>query len=629
MCGVTGFSGNFDLEILKSSINILSHRGPDDHGFYIDNDKFIGLGHTRLSILDLSKNGHQPMMSSDEKNILVFNGEIYNFKDLKSMLQKEGYNFKSTSDTEVLLYLYQNKGIEFLKMLNGIFSIGIYDVKTNELIIMRDGLGIKPLYYFSDSNNFAFSSEIKALLPFMEGNTDINFNSINRHLTYLWNPGEDTLFNSIKKVEPGYYLVIKDGKIKKKNKWFELPQSKKNIKYTNRKDAIMGVTNSLKNAVKRQLVSDVPVGAFLSGGLDSSSLVALAKDVQKIDCFTIEPFGGSDIDTTNDLPYAKEVAKYLKVNLNIVKINSEKLSNDLEQMVWQLDEPLADPAALNVLYIAREAKKMGIKVLLSGSGGDDIYTGYRRHIAFKYDSIVTMMPMILRKQLENFTNSLDKRKTMGRRFSKLFENATLNGDEKIISYLKWTQPQVLSKLYTKKLKDNVCSAKTDKPMRDFLMEIDDTTHPIDKMLLVEQRFFLADHNLIYTDKMSMAAGIEVRVPFLDNEVLEAAAKLPINYKISGANPKWILKKAMEGYLPKNIIYRKKSGFGAPLRRWMKYELRDMVSKYLSRESLTNRGLFNYEEVIKLINDNDKGINDASYTLFSLICIEIWCRRFIK
>ena len=629
MCGIVGFSGNFHFKDLDKAVDLISHRGPDYKGTFKDSSLNIGLGHTRLSIIDLSSNGHQPMISTDKNVIVIFNGEIYNFQELRIQLISEGYKFTSDSDTEVILYLYHSKGIEFLKSLNGIFAIAIYDFRNNNLIIIRDGLGVKPLYYFVDKDSIVFSSEIKALTPFIGNKFDLSHTGVEKYLTYLWCPGDETMFKFIKKVQPGEYLTIKNGKIINKNQWFKLPQSIPIKKNKDRAESINHLTNSLKNAVKRQLVADVPVGAFLSGGLDSSAIVALAKKYQNIECFTIEPLGGADDDTTNDLPYAKEVASHLKVNLNIVKINPNKLKDDLEQMIWQLDEPLADPAALNVLYISRKAKEMGIKVLLSGLGGDDILTGYRRHLALKYNSLFTWMPIYLRNQLENITDKFDKRNASGRRFSKLFENASLDGNERLISYFKWIKFNNLKNIYTGELKKSSDNTNIDKPFIEFLSQIDNSISPLNKMLLLEQRFFLGDHNLTYTDKMSMAEGVEVRVPFLDNEVLEAAANIPSNLKIRGITGKWILKKSMEPYLPKKIIYRKKSGFGAPLRRWMRYDLRDMVSEYLSKESLINRGLFDHKAVTKMINDNDKGIQDASYTLFSLICIEIWCRKFTK
>tara|TARA_B100000780_G_C21112657_1_gene449790 strand:+ start:362 stop:2257 length:1896 start_codon:yes stop_codon:yes gene_type:complete len=629
MCGIIGVSGDFLEADLVDATSKLNHRGPDDSGTYFNQSDLIGFGHTRLAILDLSSFGHQPMLSNDDNVILIFNGEIYNFHDLKITLEKKGYLFKGTSDTEVVLNMYLEYGIDFLSMLNGIFAIAIFDRRTKNLYLARDALGIKPLYYFLNDSLFSFSSEIKALLHLIPDDLKIDHDAIQMYLTFLWCPGEGTPAKEIRKVLPGEYLIIKSAKIVKRVTWYKLPQTKNNKKFTNIEETIKEVQLGLAKAVERQLISDVPVGAFLSGGLDSSAIVALAKQsVPNIQCFTIDPIGGSDDDIAEDLPYAREVAKHLNVDLEVVKIDSYNLANDLEEMIWQLDEPLADPAPLNVLYISRLARERGMKVLLSGSGGDDIFTGYRRHLAVRYENLWSWLPQKARKGLEDISISLNQEKTFGRRVSKLFNNAGSSGDERLASYFAWARRTDLEPLFSKNMKLEIESKNANQPMLDFLDNIDVGVSPIDKMLCLEQRFFLADHNLTYTDKMSMAAGIEVRVPFLDLDLIELAAKIPDKYKQRGRHGKWILKKAMEPYLPKQVIYRPKTGFGAPLRRWIKNDLREMVDDLLSEKSIKNRGLFDFKNVSKLISDNDLGNRDLSYTIFSLLCIEIWCRKFI-
>ena len=629
MCGIIGVSGDFLEADLVDATSKLNHRGPDDSGTYFNQSDLIGFGHTRLAILDLSSFGHQPMLSNDDNVILIFNGEIYNFHDLKITLEKKGYLFKGTSDTEVVLNMYLEYGIDFLSMLNGIFAIAIFDRRTKNLYLARDALGIKPLYYFLNDSLFSFSSEIKALLHLIPDDLKIDHDAIQMYLTFLWCPGEGTPAKEIRKVLPGEYLIIKSAKIVKRVPWYKLPQTKNNKKFTNIEETVKEVQLGLAKAVERQLISDVPVGAFLSGGLDSSAIVALAKQsVPNIQCFTIDPIGGSDDDIAEDLPYAREVAKHLNVDLEVVKIDSYNLANDLEEMIWQLDEPLADPAPLNVLYISRLARERGMKVLLSGSGGDDIFTGYRRHLAVRYENLWSWLPQKARKGLEDISISLNQEKTFGRRVSKLFNNAGSSGDERLASYFAWARRTDLEPLFSKNMKLEIESKNANQPMLDFLDNIDVGVSPIDKMLCLEQRFFLADHNLTYTDKMSMAAGIEVRVPFLDLDLIELAAKIPDKYKQRGRHGKWILKKAMEPYLPKQVIYRPKTGFGAPLRRWIKNDLREMVDDLLSEKSIKNRGLFDFKNVSKLISDNDLGNRDLSYTIFSLLCIEIWCRKFI-
>jgi asparagine synthase (glutamine-hydrolysing) len=629
MCGIIGISGTFlEADLDKATLK-LSHRGPDDSGIYFNEDKKIGLGHTRLAIIDLSPLGHQPMISEDKSVILVFNGEIYNFQSLRLDLENKGYKFIGTSDTEVILNMYIEFGINFLKKLNGIFSLAIFDKNTDELFIVRDALGVKPLYYFHNDVSFCFSSEIKALIHLIRDDLSIDYDSIQKYLTFLWCPGNGTPVSSIKKVLPGELIKIKKGKIVSKETWYISPQTKFLPKITNKIEAVNKVTRALSSAVERQLVADVPVGSFLSGGLDSSAIVAFAKEhVPNLHCYTIEPEGGSDDDVAEDLPYARQVAKHLNVDLEVVKINSDNLANDLEEMIWHLDEPLADPAPLNVLYISKLAKKRGMKVLLSGSGGDDLFTGYRRHLALRYESLWSWLPEKQRNGLENFSLKFDQSKTIGRRLGRLFNNAGASSEQRLASCFAWARRKDLEALYSEEMRNATKFNDPNEIIFNYIKTIDSNVSPIDKLLALEQRFFLADHNLIYTDKMSMAAGVEVRVPFLDLELVNLASRIPDNFKQRGRVGKWILKKAMEPYLPNNIIYRPKTGFGAPLRRWIRHDLRSMVDDLLSENSVRNRGLFNHKNVTKMIADNDSGKRDSAYTIFSLLTIEIWCRKFI-
>ena len=629
MCGIIGVSGNFLESDLKKATLKLNHRGPDDSGTYFNEDKKIGLGHTRLSIIDLSPLGHQPMISEDKSVILVFNGEIYNFQSLRLDLEKKGHKFIGNSDTEVVLNMYLEFGINFLSKLNGIFGLAIFDNNTNDLFLARDALGVKPLYYYSNNISFSFSSEIKALLHLVSDELSLDYEAIQKYLTFLWCPGDGTPVTSIKKVLPGELIKIQKGKIVSKDNWYVSPQTKFLPKITDKKDAINQVFKALSLSVERQLIADVPVGSFLSGGLDSSAIVALAKEhVPNLHCFTIDPEGGSDDDVAEDLPYAREVAKHLNVELEIVKINSDNLANDLEEMIWHLDEPLADPAPLNVLYISRLAKERGMKVLLSGTGGDDLFTGYRRHLALRYESIWSWLPQNARNGLENFSLKFDQSKTIGRRLGRLFNNAGASNEQRLASCFSWARRSDLESLYSEDMRNALKLNDPNQTIINYLNTIDNNVSPIDKLLALEQRFFLADHNLIYTDKMSMATGVEVRVPFLDLDLVDLASRIPDNFKQRGRVGKWVLKKAMEPYLPHDVIYRPKTGFGAPLRRWIKNDLRSMVYDLLSESSIKNRGLFDYKNVAKMIAENDSGERDSAYTIFSLLTIEIWCRKFI-
>jgi asparagine synthase (glutamine-hydrolysing) len=628
MCGIVGVYGG-DLSTIEAANSLIIHRGPDDDGIYKDHSLNIGMGHRRLSIIDTSSFGHQPMFNENGTVVLVFNGEIYNYQELRRDLILEGFSFQGQSDTEVLLNLYISQGKEMLAKLNGIFALAIWDKNSESLFIARDALGVKPLYYFTKDNMFAFASEIKALVELIPKNTKLDFESIDRYLSFLWCPGDGTPLSSVKKILPGEAVIVKNGKIINKWTWYKLPIFLQNKKKLSKKQSISGLTEHLRKAVHRQMVADVPLGAFLSGGLDSSAVVTFAKEVNpEIRCFTIAIKGRQDAGTVDDLPYAMSVAKHLDVSLEIVTIDSNKMADNLESMVLQLDEPLADPAALNVMYISQLAREQGVKVLLSGTGGDDLFTGYRRHYALKLERYWDWLPKSTRKKLEVSTRNLNANNYIGRRLRKMFNGAGLDATDRLINYFRWSDDSLLNPLYSSMLRNELKNAKSNQIMKDYLEPIITSASPLEQILALEQGFFLPDHNLNYTDKMSMASGVEVRVPFLDLDLVKFATIIPENYKQRGSVGKWILKKVMEPYLPKEIIYRPKTGFGAPLRTWIRYDLREMMYDLLSVEKINQRGLFSSGAVQKLIVDNDAGRIDASYTLFSLLCIEIWCRAYI-
>lgn len=633
MCGIFGYlfadsvlSGSLDISLVKAA---LAHRGPDDRGFFEDHSEGMGLGHTRLAILDLSQQGHQPMLSDDGQVALVYNGEIYNFRALRIELEDKGITFRSHTDTEVILQLYLHQGMAMLPRLNGIFAFALWDRRTWSLLVARDGLGVKPLYYADLPDRFAFASEIKALMPLLPEAGALDTAALQRYLTFLWCPGEGTPLKSVRKLLPGEAMVVQAGRIMRRWTWFQLPVFRGSSLSLSEQGAVSGTLGHLRAAVHRQMVADVPLGAFLSGGLDSSAVVALARELNPdIRCFTIEADGGQEQGVADDLPYARRVAKHLGVPLDVVRIDSGRMAADLVRMVTQLEEPLADPAPLNVLYISQLAREQGMKVLLSGAGGDDLFTGYRRHRALLAERWWAWLPKPLRQGLAQGTQMLDRRPALTRRLAKLFSGADLEGDARLVNYFRWSERADLAALYHPDLRGALADEAAEAPMLDFLQGLPAGVSRLERMLALEQRFFLADHNLIYTDKMSMAAGVEVRVPFLDLELVEFAARIPAHLKQRGREGKWVLKKAMESYLPRDVIYRPKTGFGAPLRRWMRFELRELLGDLLSAESLKRRGLFDPSAVQQLITDNDAGRVDASYTLLSLLCIEIWCRTFL-
>lgn len=624
MCGIAGGYGRLDIKVLEEMAQKMSHRGPDYLSFSSINN--VHLAHARLSIIDLSSDSNQPMWDSQSRACIVFNGEIYNYRELRKELEDKGVTFRSQGDAEVLLNFYLEEGENCLNKLSGIFSFAIWDTQNEHLFIARDNYGVKPLYYAVTSEGFYFASEIKSLLCVESVQSGINLDSLFRSLVFLWSPGEETLIKDIKKVKPAHFMIVKAGKIVRYEKYWDWPayNPDASIDSLEHQDHIV---NALNSAVKEQLVADVKVGSFLSGGLDSSLLVALAKQNLEsgIRCFTIDS-GSADQAKDgfeDDLPYAKKVASYLDVELDVLKVTPD-ITQLLPKMIYHLDELQADPAPLNVLLICEQAKKQGVKVLLSGAGGDDIFTGYRRHYAVKAEKYWAWLPKPARSILKSVTAVLPKGHAVPRRISKAFQYADLSADQRLLSYFFWLDPSVALGLF--KYPEQV-SKTPFQFIYDELAKVE-TDDPVERMLVLEQKYFLVDHNFNYTDKMSMATGVEVRVPFLDKRVADVASKVPSALKQEGRIGKSILKKAAGKFLPQDVIYRPKSGFGAPLRTWLKNDLSEFVDTLLSADTINKRGIFNAEKVQQLLDDDRAGRADYSYPIFALLCFEIWCQQFL-
>lgn len=634
MCGIAGYYGNCDesLSRLSDTLSTLRHRGPDGNGIYLANNHKVGLVHTRLAIQDLSSLGHQPMLSQDSSVAIIFNGEIYNFHELRKELINSGYIFKGNSDTEVLLALYLTSFdgsnlCPLLRRLNGIFAFSIWDSRCNKLWIARDASGVKPLYYSHSCGRFAFASELKALRLLADLGNDLDPVAVDRYLTFIYSPGHRCLSQAASKLGPGELILVDNGIPESPIKWSK-DETTPVRQILSTSEAVSGTVFHLRRSVHSQMVSDVPLGAFLSGGLDSSAVVAFARELNPaLECFTIDVNFDRHEGFCDDLSFSRKVAKHLNLPLHVVRVDPLDFASGLESMVWQLDEPLADPASLNVLFISQLARQKGIKVLLSGVGGDDLFTGYRRHHALQIEQYWRWLPYSIRLSLRKLTRTLPTKQPIFRRLRKAFSAAHLDGDERLVQYFRWIERDDLQNLYSDQFKSKLSQAQTDDPFLSYLSTLPSEIPQLERMLALERRFFLADHNLIYTDKMSMAAGVEVRVPFLDPELVEYSSRLSPNLKMRGHHSKWVLKKAMEPYLPMDVIYRPKTGFGVPLRSWLQYELRDWLLDLLSFDRLYQRGIFNPRAVHRLIKDNSESRIDASYTLLSLACIELWCTHF--
>jgi asparagine synthase (glutamine-hydrolysing) len=630
MCGIAGYSGAFERELLARMNASIAHRGPDGEGNFFSSDERIGLTHRRLAIIDLSPTGAQPMTDAASGVTITYNGEIYNYRELRAQLEATGAKFFGHSDTEVILRLYIDRGRAVLPLLNGIFALAIWDPRDRSLLIARDGPGIKPLYYAQPKAGFVFASELKALLECPGVERSIDARAVWLHLTYLWAPTPYTMLSSVRKLEPGTALLVRDGRIVETWRYYELPYPTPTFSGTE-DAAASAVRDALDASVHRQLVADVTVGAFLSGGLDSSSIVAYARkhaQGQRVQCFTIETTTSAQEEGfVDDLPYAKEVARHLDVDLHTIRVGPEIVTH-FERMVWHLDEPQADLAPLNALMISELARDHGIKVLLSGAGGDDIFTGYRRHYALMQERLWGWLPGPARSLLGAGARQLPAGPPLLRRVRRALADAGLDGDERLVSYFTWLPRTESSALLAQGLRAEIGNWSPEQPLLESLGAIRGEPDRLNRMLFLEAKHFLSDHNLNYTDKMGMAVGVEVRVPFLDPDLIQLAASLPAGLKQRGGEGKWILKKAMEPVLPRDVIYRPKTGFGVPLRRWLHHELRDTVADLLSERSLAARGLFDPQAVTRLRQLDASGRIDAAYPLLALCAIEMWCRLFI-
>lgn len=571
------------------------------------------------------------MSSRSGRLLLSYNGEIYNYQTLRLMLARDGYEFCSDTDSEVILAGYERWGRECVTHFNGIFAFAIYDSAQNEIFIARDGLGVKPLYYAEVDCGTVFASEFKAFSNLLGRHTSLDLVAVACYITYLYAPSPMTMLQSVKKLEPGHYMILRHGKIAELRQFYEIP-CRKPQHGLNLGEVTSELRQKLAAAVDRQMISDAPVGAFLSGGLDSSSVVAFAQAnacARPFHCFTI----GSDERAANregfvsDLLFARKVATHLGVKLTT--IDSLEVPPDLDQMVYQLDEPQADPAALNVYYISAAARKLGIKVLLSGAGGDDLLTGYRRHTAISFMGYWHGASPAFRGAFGNMLACLPARWPIARRGARMFRSMRYNDiDEAVISLFQWLSPEAAVATLADSHTREITSEMVTRPMRKSLQVLPPGVDAVRRMLQLDLKHFLADHNLNYTDKMGMLAGVEIRVPFLDLEFVDFAMRLPSSLKQKGTVGKWIFKKAMEGILPHDVIWRPKAGFGVPLLQWMSGEFGVSVRDYLSPETVRRRGIFRPEAIESLWNEQRAGRLDAAYTILAMACVEVWMRRFV-
>jgi asparagine synthase (glutamine-hydrolysing) len=652
VCGIVGFQGSFEPEVVSRMSAQLAHRGPDGCGdlHFVGEERSgaVGMGHRRLAIIDLSPAGAQPMgvtcarcgAEDTAQLALVYNGELYNYRELREELVGRGHSFRGNSDSEVLLHLYAEMGPAMLDRLNGIFAFAIRDgraadrpdgIAHGDLLIARDQLGVKPFYYAEVERGFTFASELKSLLATPGLSRELDAEAIHYLLAYLWIPAPYTPLAGVRKLPPGNAAVIRGGRIHRQWKYYELPYGQEPHS-GGEEELAAELRERLETAVRRQMVSDVPVGAFLSGGLDSSAVVAMMRKIApsaRTQCYSIGFAGDVQIDgVPPDLPFARRVSEHLDVPLHTIEVGSDMVK-ELGRMLYHQDEPQADPAPINALLIAEQARRDGVPVLLSGAGGDDIFSGYRRHRALLAERMWGWIPRPGRSALASLAGALPVNgSALSRRVAKVFSHADLSPERRMIAYFWWSGEALRKGLYSREMASRLNGVDTAAPLLKSLEAIPNEHDPLNRMLFLEAKHFLADHNLNYTDKTGMAAGVEVRVPLLDLELVEFAARIPSALKQRGAEGKYIFKRAMEPYLPKDVIYRAKSGFGAPLRHWLRNELREQVEESLSESAVRRRGLFDPAAVRALIQRDRDGQVDGSYTIFALMCLEMWCQMFV-
>ncbi len=630
MCGLAGFIGfENNVQLAEHANKCQAHRGPDNQSVW--NDDYIALAHQRLSIIDLSNEANQPFHKGDL--VIVFNGEIYNYKELQTKLKVEKkVEFITSSDTEVILEMYHSYGAECLNQLTGMFAFAIYNKKTSELFIARDHFGIKPLFYTQINNAFAFSSELKTLVGIPGFNKRINRKSLVSCLNYLWVSGNESMFNDCFKLPPAHYLLYStDAKIEIVKYW-ELDDKNKIASNKNEKILSQEVADSIESSVNRHMVADVPVSSFLSGGLDSSVIVVLAKRINnKLSTYTISTHAKDKgiEQMPDDEKFAEIVAGEYNLDHNVIRISPE-IVRDLPFIVRALDEPIGDPAAINTYLICKAAQLKGAKVLLSGMGADEIFFGYRRQKATLLARKYNLLPNFIKSPIQAITDKLPVRlfgkgfKTA--RWAKRFLSfANLPVDEAYMRSYSYYDSAELKEL----LKGNYEEAiedvnKEHKKIFNSKFKGD----VINQMCYTDTQLFMLGLNLTYTDRASMAASVEVRVPFIDRMVITKAMQIPGKLKIKDGQSKYILKKASEKYLPKKIIYRKKASFGAPIRSWISNDLREMVDHLLSEESVRSRGLLNFPVVKKIIEDDRNGVKDNAYRIYQLLTLELWCREYL-
>jgi asparagine synthase (glutamine-hydrolysing) len=623
MCGIAGkyyFGTDKEVElgVIEAMTDVMSHRGPDDRGVY--RGKNVALGHRRLSILDLSPTGHQPMSNEDGTVWVIFNGEIYDYKRLRTELQAQGHIFRSTTDTEVIVHAYEEYGIDCVPHFDGMFAFAIWDSRLRRLVLARDHFGIKPLYYFDSPEFISFASEIKSILADPQVAKRVDPQALSNFLTLHYVPAPRTMFDGIRKLLPGHLMVVEKGRTRVQQYWELCRNEPLPMK---EEEAAECIYSQLKHSVAQRLQSDVPVGTLLSGGLDSSAVLGLMTEVAQkpIPAFSVG-YSGNGNDGFSEFRYSRLVAKHFNSDYHEAVVTPQMFLDFLPKAVWYQDEPIGEPASIPLYYVCKLAKDRGITVLLSGEGSDEIFAGYNRHIGEMFSRYYGLLP----SQLTRSAAWL---------FSLLPRVPVLRKGHRAMALRDfWPRYQSWHTVFSDDLKDHLLGtgppmiesfADTFAPYKSAHDGLDNLT----KLLWLDIKVWLPDDLLMKKDRMGMATSLEARVPFLDHRFAEMVFNLSSNLKVRRLTGKYVFKKSMERVLPKEIIYRKKQGFPTPISRWMARELRQPITDILSASGVADHGYFNRKVVKRLMDEHASGRENHERLLFPILNFDVWYQTFFQ
>jgi asparagine synthase (glutamine-hydrolysing) len=618
MCGLAGLyhfdpDARADETLLRRMTDLLAHRGPDDAGLYRSGP--VGLGHRRLSIIDLSAAGHQPMGSADGSVWITYNGECYNHQDFLAQLEARGHRFRSHSDTETLVCLYEEHGPGFLKMLDGMFALAIWDARRRRLLLARDRLGIKPLFYFYDQDHLVFASELKALLVDPSVPSDVSDVALADFLHLMSIPDPEGIFRGVRKLLPGHCLLVEGGRVREEPYW-EVPmvEPAREIDLAAASHEFEAVFH---RAVTSHLLADVPVGAFLSGGVDSGAVVAMAARSSAKPMMTfVSTFRG--LSEFDESPYARQVATLYGTEHHEFDL-TPNLVEALPRIVWHADEPFAISSALPLYFLAKLARQH-VKVVLTGDGGDEVFAGYTwRHADFQEGGPGRRWRRLARRLLRGLTGRRGPVETMS-------EGSGVRDDRYVRSFSCY-QDSELDGLLTGDTAERVRRVWAGNITQRYYDQFTNADQ-LRRKLYTDLKSTLVSEMLTKVDRMTMASGLEARVPFLDHHLVEWAFRIPSAHKMRDREGKLLVKKAMEQYLPSELLYRPKHGFNVPMPVWMRQELREFVQDSLAEETVRRRGLFRPDRVTRLVQDHLTGRAEASNKILVLLMMELWFERFV-